>query len=311
MHRARHKEEKVRTTALLCAAVLLAPTAIAWNDTGHRAIAFLAYSHLKPKARARVAAILRAHPDFAAILSRGNSKASYDVDRNAFVAASTWPDIIRSDKRFGPKANPVSGFPDMDRHTAWHFINTPIPAEFASLPIESENAVSAVPRLLRALRTSGPVSVEEAYALPWILHIVTDLHQPLHTVARFSNVKGKPEHDRGGNTCFVTGASNLHSLWDGLLGRDDSEGAVARLAASLGDEHPQPRNINRDPRTWVKEGVGASATHVYSFTGSCADKNAPAQLDSAYMNKAASFARSQAATAAYRLAAILNKTLDR
>ena len=293
--------------------ILLAPAAIAWNDTGHRAIAFLAYSHLTPKAKARVAAILRAHPDFAAILSRGTSAAPYDVDRNAFVTAATWPDLIRSDKRFSndPKTPPLPGFPEMGRHTAWHFINTPIPGEFSSLPIEADNAVSQLPQLIGAVRKSGPVSVDEAYALPWILHLIGDLHQPLHTVARFTNSNGKPEHDRGGNTCFVSGANNLHSLWDGLLGRGDSEGAVARLAASLEDQHPQPGKVDRNPKAWVKEGVTAAVEQVYAFHGSCAEKSTPATLAPAYMKKAASFARSQAALAAYRTAAILNKALDK
>lgn len=303
----------MKITALLCAIALLAPTAIAWNDTGHRMIAFLAYSHLTPKAKARVAAILRAHPDFAAILSRGMSTATYDVDRNAFVTAATWPDLIRNDKRFTnePKTPPLPGFPEMGRHTAWHFINTPIPSEFSSLPIEPENAVSQLPRLVGTLRKSGPVGVNEAYALPWILHLVGDLHQPLHTVARFTSTKGRPEHDRGGNSCFVSGASNLHSLWDGLLGRTDTEGGVARLAASLEDQHPQPAKVDRNPKTWVREGITAAMEQVYSFQGPCADRDHPATLPPSYMTNAASFARSQAALAAYRTAAILNKALDK
>ena len=300
----------MKATALLGAALLLVPSVIAWNDTGHRAIAFLAYSHLTPKARARVAAILRAHPDFASILSRGASTAPHDVDRNAFVTAATWPDIIRGDPRFGNGAKPLPGFPDMERHTNWHFINVPIPAEFSNQPIEADNAVTQLSRLTGTQRKSGPVTVQEAYALPWILHIITDLHQPLHAVARFSTVNGKPDHDRGGNNCFVAGASNLHSLWDGLLGRENTEGAVARLAASLGDEFPKPSKTDRKPEAWVQEGVAAAATHVYSFPASCADKAAPAALSPVYMKNAASFARSRAALAAYRVAAMLNKTFN-
>jgi hypothetical protein len=255
----------------------------AWNDAGHRTIASLAWLHLTPIAKARALEILRHHPDFATVPD--------------FVTASTWPDLIRSDPRFGASAPPLNGFPDMDRHTAWHFINTPIPSRFAALPVDSDNAVTALRKLLPHLRPTGTVTAAEAYALPWILHIVSDLHQPLHTVTRFAFIEGKPVHDRGGNTCYVSTGRNLHSLWDGL-------------ANNLEDRYPMPRRIDTDPETWVREGVAAALSHVYNFTGPCAESS-PAKLSKAYLRKAKEVARQRAALAAYRLATILNRKLGR
>ncbi|HYO81884.1 MAG TPA: S1/P1 nuclease [Bryobacteraceae bacterium] len=297
---------------LACMVMALEP-ARAWNYAGHRAITFLAYSHLNDKARKRVDEILRAHPDYTTVLSNGLSQQPWDIARNAFVTASTWPDLIRNDPRFSdvPGAPVPAGFPSASRHQDWHYTNTGYPAEFASVPVPAVNAISQLPVLLKALKRSGPVSMQEAYALPWLLHIITDLHQPLHAVSRYRRVNGKPEHDRGGNGCYLTDNRNLHSYWDGVLGRDDSESSVARLAISIGDETPKPARQIVDPTDWVAEAMALAPTHVYSFPESCDDKIAPAKLSADYEAKAVRVARQRAALAAYRLAAILNDRLGR
>lgn len=298
-------------TASLCALLSMTALLPAWNDAGHRTIAFLAYSHLTPKAKTRVGEILRAHPDFSLVFNQGGSGLPpWDVSRNAFVTAATWPDLIRNDPRFNPSSPHVKGFPDMGRHTNWHFINMPIPAEFAKQPVDPDNGAAQLPKLIGVLRSSGPVTPAEAYALPWILHIVGDLHQPLHTVGRYSVTGGKPVHDRGGNDCIVQGNRKLHSVWDALLGRAIDDGSVARLAASLEDEHPAPQKVDRKVDTWVREGVAASTSHVYGFSGPCTAA-APAVLSPAYDAAAKDLARDRAALAAYRIAAVLNDKLGR
>lgn len=298
---------------LLAAALLLACSLSGWNFTGHKAITFLAYSHLNAKARARVDAILRAHPDYSTMFAKGQGRSPWDVRRNAFVNASTWPDVIRNDPRFSDEpGTPVpAGFPSASKHGNWHYTNTPYPSEFRGLPNDTVNAVTQLDALLKTLHRSGPVSPEEAFALPWILHIVTDLHQPLHAFARYRTVNGKPEHDGGGNRCYLTEKRNLHSYWDGLLGREDSEGSVARLAASLSDQTPAPSKQIVNPDDWVAEALALAPTHVYRLPGNCDDRNAPVEPGRAYEAKATEVARMRAALAAYRLAEILNAKLGR
>ena len=53
--------------------------------------------------------------------------------RQAFLAASTWPDEIKDDPRFyddtqrgGRPTRPLPGFPDMGHHTNWHYTNVPL-----------------------------------------------------------------------------------------------------------------------------------------------------------------------------------------
>jgi hypothetical protein len=296
-----------RLTALLCAAALSAETARAWNYTGHRAIAFLTYSLLTEKAKSRVGDLLRKHPDYLSILSRSASKRPSDIARNAFVTAATWPDMIRNDPRFSEdgKAPVPAGFPDSMRHADWHYINMPWPSEFSSQPVPPVNAVTQVKALLRELDGSGG-----PYALPWLLHLVGDLHQPLHAMARFAVRDGKPDHDRGGNWCFVEPGRNLHAFWDGLLGRDDSEGGVARLAASLMDETPVPAKLRTKPELWVQETLDAAAAQVYAVPP-CTDKASPARLSPEYIAAAERLARRRAALAAYRTAKLLNDRLGK
>ncbi|MBC7925367.1 MAG: S1/P1 nuclease [Bryobacteraceae bacterium] len=295
---------------------------LAWNAAGHRAITFLAYNYLTPQTRQRVDAILRAHPDYASVLTRnpiGDASSDAPLDpvdlaRNAFTMASVWPDIIKGDPRFtdapiaGQSVQP--GFPDMLRHQNWHYINTPFPEEFRSEPIVPANALNEIKRLLKTLRKDGPVTPEEVYALPWILHIISDVHQPLHTIARFRRMPdGSAQQDLGGNACFVTEDRNLHSLWDSVLGVNANDYAVARLSASISDRLPAPRKVDTRPSTWIREGVELAGSVVYEFTGDCTNRDQPLAVTPAYRKRARSVAMERAALGAYRIAAILNDLL--
>ncbi|MFQ3638615.1 MAG: hypothetical protein SNJ62_01205, partial [Chloracidobacterium sp.] len=42
-----------------------ATSVLAWNQAGHATVAAIAYAHLTPRARARVDAILKQHPEYA------------------------------------------------------------------------------------------------------------------------------------------------------------------------------------------------------------------------------------------------------
>ncbi|MDZ4798151.1 MAG: S1/P1 nuclease [Bryobacteraceae bacterium] len=302
--------------AVVALLLVYSPSLLAWNATGHRAITFLAYNYLTPKARVRVEAILKAHPDYRDMFSKGLALDSTDIARNAFTAASVWPDVIKGDARFADtsktKSGPaLPGFPDMLRHQNWHYINSPVPAEFRNEPIEPANALSEIRRLLKVLRKDGPVTPEEIYALPWLLHLISDVHQPLHTVSRFyRNAGGATEQDKGGNGCYLAEDRNLHSLWDNILGTNAEEGTVARLAASLQDHLAMPKKVDVKPENWIREGIDLSQNVVYSFQGNCRDREKPLRLPADYKAKARAAALQHGAMGAYRLAAILNEKFD-
>ena len=68
------------------------------------------------------------------------------------------------------------------------------------------NCASAqLERHLKILADKTATTRSRNEALKWIVHLVGDIHQPLHA---------SDNADRGGNSVLVRGAANLHSVWD-------------------------------------------------------------------------------------------------
>lgn len=305
-----------RVSGFFCVLLLAGNQGLfAWNATGHKSISFLSYSLLTTHARQRVDAILRLHPDYRTILAAGTVTDPVDIAHNAFAVASTWPDIIKGDPRFHDSAAEalavLPGFPDMLRHQNWHYVNMPFPDEFGHEAIDPVNAPAEFKRLVKLLQKNGSPTTEEAFALPWIIHLETDMHQPLHTVSRFyRNSSGTVEQDKGGNTCFIDQERNLHALWDSILGTEFDEKSVARLAASLKDHYSGPKKPDLKVDNWIQEGIEVARAIVYEFPGNCQNREHPTVLPHGYKQKARAVAVQRASIAAYRLAALLNEKLD-
>jgi hypothetical protein len=291
--------------AALAFSVFLVAPARAWNATGHRVIAAIAYDRLAPKARARVDDLLRRHPDFGTLLPRD--------PRDAFLAASVWPDVIKSDNRFyddtREDAKPtllLPGFPTMARHTNWHYIDIPFSPD--GTPLEqpkSPNALEQLQRILKEMLTS--------YDLPWLIHVEGDVHQPLHCVSRFT--KSVPKGDAGGNQVFVTPGRNLHSVWDDAGGNDASNDYVNRFASEITAEfiqkHGEHPRLSRDPKKWIDEGFQLAQHDVYTFGPETGSREHPLPLPADYLAHASQVARSQLALAGFRLASVLNQKIGR
>src|SRR5579862_2942836 len=89
-----------RITRLVTSFLLAWTPAWAWDATGHRTVALIAYQRLTPKARARVDQLIREHPDYASIFAKGAPNDPALRARDAFITAATWPDILYGDPRF-------------------------------------------------------------------------------------------------------------------------------------------------------------------------------------------------------------------
>jgi hypothetical protein len=288
------------------ALLLIALPLQAWNATGHRIVSAIAYDRLTAKARARVDELLRQHPDFKMFMGR-----------DAFLAASVWPDAIRGDNRFYddtlPNAQPTPllpgfaslGFLSMARHTNWHYIDLPFSPDGTPLePIPSPNALIELRRILKEADLS-------AYDLPWLVHLTGDLHQPLHCTSRFT--KSQPKGDQGGNLVYVAPGRNLHALWDDLGGSATTDAYVNRYAAEITAEFvkargQQPR-LSKDPKRWVDEGFDLAKREVYTFGPETGSREHPLPLPPGYEENARRIARIQMAKAGFRLAAALNAKL--
>jgi hypothetical protein len=307
-----------RLTTLI-AALLLALPASAWNFSGHCVIAEIAYERLTPQARARVDQMIRDHPDYNSIFIQGAAGVTRDEPaaraRYAFVHAAPWPDMLRGDMRFYDEASPdphptpmLPGFPNMMRHLTWHYFDHGISGD--GTPVIEQpppHLMTELPRLLAEISTAD--SRQAAYDLPWLEHLVGDVHQPLHLTSRF--LKSQPKGDAGGNLVFVEPGRNLHALWDGAAApRDLSDDDIVRYAREITAEFPAVSPLSLDPVEWANESFELDKSAVYTFGLETGSKEHPLILPPLYEEKAKNIARQRVALAGYRLAEVLIKFLQ-
>lgn len=295
---------------------LVAP---AWNATGHRLVAAIAYDRLTPKAKARVDQLIRQHPDYEKIFLRDAPADPAARARAAFIAAAVWPDEIKGDPRFydetraDAKPTPLlPGFPDMARHGAWHYYDTPYAPDGAEPePAKAPSALSELNRIIPLIGTKADVPstspANPVYLLPWLEHIEGDVHQPLHCVSRF--LKSQPKGDAGGNYVYVAPRGNLHSLWDGAAGRDTTDAYITKYAADAIAAHPAQHRQEKKPAKWIHEGFEIAVNDVYTFGLETGTREHPITLPPGYEAHAEKVAQQRIAIAGYRLAAVLNEKL--
>lgn len=289
----------------------LASPAFGWNATGHRIIAAIAYDHLTTKARERVDLLIRLHPDYEKMFVVNAPEEAAARARAAFIAAAVWADNIKGDPRFwddtraNSKPTPdLPGYPDMKRHTNWHYYDTPLTPDHAkAIKPEPPSALTELPRMLEEIRAAKQEIA--VYDLPWIEHITGDLGQPLHCVSRI--LLSMPKGDAGGNSVFVNPRGNLHGLWDGAAGSDTTTAYVNKYAMEATAAHPMPARIEKKPKKWIADGAKVAQAQVYTFGLETGSREHPVNLPETYMQNARRVAQEQIAESGYRLAAVLNQ----
>src|SRR5262249_18718072 len=156
---------------------------------------------------------------------------------------------------------------------------------------------------------SKPVKLK-SYDLCWLLHLVGDIHQPLHCTTRVG--LGTSDDDHGGNLVVLSAAPRkLHSFWDELTDehhKDDSPVSAETLALGL----PLPPTVmagDLDVDHWITESVEAAKNKVY-LNPPVGDGLGPFTLDPAYETQCLTIATARIALAGARLAKILNDELN-
>ncbi|WP_375429046.1 S1/P1 nuclease [uncultured Sphingomonas sp.] len=253
-------------TTLATVAILIAPVpAHAWGKSGHRVTGVLADDYLDARAKAGVRELLGAE---------------------TLAEASTWPDFMRSDpSEFWQRtANP------------FHYVTVPAGKAYVDVGAPPEgDAVTALERFSATVRSRNATVAERQLALRFIVHIVGDLHQPLHA--------GNGT-DKGGNDVRVTlfgRNTNLHAVWDsGLIDEEQishTEYATwlrARITPELARGW-----TTADPRVWIAESA-ALRDRIYPAAGATS-----LSYDYVYANKAR--VEDRLSRAGVRLAAYLNQ----
>jgi hypothetical protein len=314
-------------TCLLFMLILSVPDpAWAWNATGHQVVARIAWHTMTPAVRQRVVALLEAAPSDACLVDMlpADARPLAARRRDFFLDASTWADIVRPGEN---DTRPCIRF----SRPEWHYINyfwqgvsgatgTDLPTDRSDLTPPTGNVVEQLP-LLRAFAACatphcGTTAADRAIALAWILHLVGDMHQPLHTQARITSQPNEQNGDQGGNLFVLqTGPPvlRLHGYWDGIVDKSvprlDDESRqeyVGRVAARVSRKHPRVAALARlrpgDFNAWAREGYEIAKMSVY-----------PAALKRGelpgedYRLQAFRIAEQAIALAGYRLGDLLNR----
>lgn len=183
--------------------------ALSWGPTGHRVVGAIAEQYLTRKVRARLAKIL---------------------DGQSLAIAATWMDEVRSDSAY-------------DHMVDWHWVTIPDGMSYADTEKNpAGDIIATLNRVIDELRQGSLTAAEERERLLILIHLVGDLHMPLHVGT------GK---DRGGNDIRVSWfsrPSNLHRVWDAQM-IDDTRLSYTEFAASL--KRPSTEQI----RLWQESGV--------------------------------------------------------
>lgn len=295
--------------------LLLPLPAIAWNAGGHRLIAAIAWDQLDDASRSDISRLLHAHPDYSRWLRRAVATASEqtEIDRTAFIESSTWPDDIRQDRRFydadrNPATPPVAGFPDMERHRDWHFINRPLETTTSTATL-GENTSGQLDRQLEVLAAllgrRGTASSERAYALPWLIHLVGDAHQPLHACSLPETDNFQQE--RISVTHFYRSrpqSSTLHAFWDDLPGPPWLRGERLNDAyRALLARYPRPRPSR--PAEWIEESWQIAKHKAFP-----AQTASESEINGEFLEQARDIADRRVTEAGYRLAELLRQSLS-
>jgi len=137
----------------------------------------------------------------------------------------------------------LTDFPD-DASRDWHYVNLPLGvtsyAQAATLGFtRKDDVVQSIKTAVMVLQGNSAV-MSELNALRWLVHLVGDVHQPIHVGCSFiDRSKAVPQlifdpilinqkhltHDRGGNNIIlpISGSISLHSYWDSRLPGDIEE----------------------------------------------------------------------------------------
>lgn len=193
----------------------LAPAQAFWGKTGHRVVGEVAAQYLSKKARKNVKKVL------------GNE---------SMAIASTYMDFVKADPAY-QHLNP------------WHYATIPDNVSYSEVGTPEEgDIIMAIQLLKQELISKNFSQGDESFTLKCLIHLVGDIHQPLHV--------GNGD-DRGGNDVKVKyfgESTNLHRVWDSQI-IDSQQLSYTEYAQSIDFADKQlVKKWQKDPLIeWAKE----------------------------------------------------------
>jgi hypothetical protein len=257
-------------------------SALAWNSTGHKIIASISYQNLNYNTRKQIDNLTK-YLDH------------YQSGYQRFVYLSSWADHAGAAKY--PKT------------LSWHFIDNPfVDSDFHGKKptLNQANVISAIKKEEKILKSKTATPKQKATALAFLIHLVGDIHQPLHCINHFS--KKFPHGDQGGNLVVIdaTTQMNLHAYWDNGLGlftklKDQKTQTITKIATQFSttysENYFQGTDENLDIKTWATESYNLAVNFAYKVD------TIPKQN---YQTEGQEIVKTRLVLAGLRLAKILN-----
>ncbi len=169
----------IKKIIVLSALIYLPYSASAWGVLGHRVVGEVADYYLQAKTRLAIKQIL---------------------GTESMAMTANWADFIKSDTTYNYLSN-------------WHYVNLPESLSksdvFSFLDNQKgANIYNKLNEMIVVLKNSKSTATQKKLALRMVIHMVGDLHQPMHTARK---------DDLGGNKIQLSWfgeKSNLHKVWD-------------------------------------------------------------------------------------------------
>ncbi len=288
----------------------------AWDDTGHKVSAYIAWRQMSPEAKAKAMKLLLAAPEDShlSVYYPAGSRSKEAKELELFMVASTWSDIVRN-RDFKVRYEKYNQGP-------WHYADI-FWKQIGGKAETSENrseglAIAKLYDFEKNLKDNSVSDADKAINLAWFLHVAGDVHNPLHNASRITEVE--PKGDSGGNLFLLSPADavaenrvNLHSYWDSILRRNvprendacDSD-YIALMANKIMKKHSSAAMKERlklgDYKEWNAEGYNFLNKTVYDEELKRGEL--PAKK---YQKRAVAVGEEQIALAGYRMAETLNQ----
>lgn len=290
--------------ALSFAALLLTLPAFGWGDPGHQAIARVAEHYLDPAVRDKALAILKTDDSGMVALDLAHEANWADrwrdsdrlLLRRRYAATRQWHfiDLELDDQR-----------PDAERFKAACHGRVPLAAGVPASQGPADSCiVDKIIQFRAELANAATPPAERLRALQYLLHLVGEIHQPLHVGEL---------HDGGGHDrkVIVEGldCGELHACWDegfvAVLGSDSTTIAQRVLAGLPASARPA---LDGSIEDWALQSYALARDETYGRLPVRGDDGRYA-LDAAYQANALKIIERQFGRAGLRLAAVLNEAL--
>lgn len=247
--------------------------AVAWDHPAHMttaAIAFMEIEQSNPDLADRLELVFMAHPEAGPFWVAARDARGRERSRRMFIEGARWADDTKG-----------SIYDRPTWHTArWPIITKDAPPEAIAAAEAREGrpagqAIEALVMNYAMLANAETNHSERASALAWLLHLVGDIHQPLHVSDQYS--KRFPAGNGAGTLEYVMDPVNgipipLHLLWDSNIYRSTELDAVGQAAEALVKEYPRSKfpelNSLQSPddfERWAQESYRVAANFAYGF----------------------------------------------